>query len=51
MGGAASIEVVFDKKTSELAIVGSKVYPRCGNDVRFVPQADERPKSEGVKYH
>ena len=36
--GAASIEVVFDKKTLELAIVGSKVYPRCGSDVRFVPQ-------------
>ena len=40
--GAASIEVVLDKKTSELAIVGSKVYPRCGNDVRFVPQMMSR---------
>lgn len=44
--GGASIEVLSSRKSGDVAILASRVYPRCGNDVRFVPALAARDASE-----
>ncbi len=35
--GNASIDVLVDKSTATLAVLASRIYSRCGNDVPFAP--------------
>jgi hypothetical protein len=44
--GGASIEVLSSRKSGDVAILASRVYPRCGNDVRFVPALAAKNASE-----